>query len=117
MSLRTQMESDIADVFLNTTDDLTESVVYRPLHGAPRTIEAHVFRSPPGRISELDRSAIHEFVLIVEDHATRGITLQELDKGGDQIDLAEREGDTELVTKQIGTLLSSGVGALKFEVH
>jgi len=68
----------------------SESVVYRPSAGEARTIEAIVERA--GR--EAARGgAVPRMVVTVVNDATIGITPDEIDSGGDRLDVAEHLGD------------------------
>lgn len=67
-----------------------ESVVFRPRGAAARTITAIVTRNAPDESNAGPTASVE-----VRDDATLGISLDELDRGEDQIELAmERPGST-----------------------
>jgi hypothetical protein len=83
-----------------------ESVVFRPRGAAARTITAIVSRSGPE-----DQSGGPSATIEVRDDATAGISLDELNRGEDQIELPfAKPGDTSTRRKIVG--FSNAVGGM-----
>jgi hypothetical protein len=91
MSLRETIQTDAA-LFVSTSD-FGESVIYRPRQKSERPISATVFRQLAEAIDDENRS-VTVFEVHVINSATTGISSEEIDLGGDMIDLADRIGKT-----------------------
>ena len=91
MTLRSTIISDVATVFTNT-NDFAETVLYRPLGGATRSISAVVFRQVAELISDAENRLVTVFEVHIKNDGCSGIATSELNLGGDQIDIAERIG-------------------------
>lgn len=91
MTLRSAIETDAA-LFVSQ-NDFGEEVVYRPRQRSERTISATVFRQIAEALDDENRSTV-VFEVHVANSLTIGISANELDIGGDQIDLADRVGRT-----------------------
>lgn len=72
MTLREQMQADVAAVFLNT-DEHAELITYRPARGEPREIAAIVNEDvlSPGQEGLLERE--HSFYILAARDGTTGI--------------------------------------------
>src|SRR6185503_18428359 len=77
-----------------------ETLIYRPLDGRPRSIIGIVVRPVPAPIAESRGPVTRHLQIKVLNDAIRGISTQELDTGGDKLDVAELPGKTRL-TKTI----------------
>lgn len=98
MTLRSMIESDADDVFLNT-DDFAETVTYYPrtstaTANASRSISAVVFRNAVEQVSENGSAVLPVWQVHVANSSTTGISSTELDTGGDQIAFPPRDGET-----------------------
>ena len=99
MTLKEQIEADALTVFCNA-NDFAESVVYHPHRffgeeaSASRTIDAIVIRESLTVLTEDGDTIVPVFFVHVANDVTNGITSDELDLGGDQIELRPREGET-----------------------
>tara|TARA_R110000823_G_C15701213_1_gene476483 strand:+ start:274 stop:636 length:363 start_codon:yes stop_codon:yes gene_type:complete len=98
MSLADRIVSDAAAVFLNS-DHFSETVTYYPhrFHTdaarLPRSIQAVVTRNQVATFGP-DEQILTEFEVRVANNAVTGISSEELDTGGDQIQLAPRVGES-----------------------
>lgn len=98
MSLADRMVSDAVNVFLQS-DHFAEQVTYYPHRyhtdaaRSPRTIKAVVTRNQVASFNA-DEQVLPEFEIRVANSATLGISSEELDTGGDQIEFAVRVGET-----------------------
>lgn len=95
MTLRSSVVTDATVVF-TSTNDFAESVVYRPLGGSSRTINAVVIRQLAELISDDENRVVPVFEVHVINETCTGISTAELNLGGDRIDIAERVGKTPL---------------------
>ncbi len=108
MSLRDSIQTDAA-IFVRSTE-FGESVIYRPRQKSERTISATVFRQVAESIEDENRSSV-VFEVHVINSTTTGISSEELDLGGDAIDLADRTGKTAR-PRAIVQILDSDEGML-----
>jgi hypothetical protein len=92
MSLRDMIESD-ASLFVSTSE-FGESVIYRTRSGTARTINATVFRQQAELISDDENRTVPVFEVHVINSATTGIATEEINLGGDTLDIADRVGKT-----------------------
>lgn len=98
MSLADRIVTDAGAVFLNS-DHFAETVTYYPhrFHTAavrePRSIKAVVIRNQVS-VFNPDEQILTEFEVHVANDSTTGISSDELDTGGDQIELQPRVGET-----------------------
>lgn len=98
MSLAERIVSDAANVFLNS-DHFAESVTYYPhrFHTdavrEPRSITAVVTRNQVTQFNP-DEQILEEYEVRVFNDSETGISSEELDTGGDQIELSPRVGET-----------------------
>jgi hypothetical protein len=117
MTLRDSIADDALSVFL-VADDFAEVVTYYPhrFYGdtarAPREIKAVVMREQTTAFNEDVVTNLPVFQVHVANDATYGISSEELDTGGDQIELPPRDGDTpqrraitQLITQDHGMLV------------
>lgn len=93
-------DTDFAAAF---RDDLLgqfgEEIVYKPNGGLARTITAIVNRNPPAILTGAQAGVTPRLTITVENHATRGIALDEYDTGKDLVEIAVRPGkDPEELT-------------------
>lgn len=94
-----------------------ETVVYRPVGGAARTITAiQVDRNPIAVIDGIPQALGTHFVVTVENDVTRGILATEFNDGGDEMDVAPRPGAAR-VTKTITKKIEDKGGMLTLEVR
>lgn len=117
MTLRDQIASDASLVFLSTSD-FAETVTYYPHvyfggSATSRSISAVVFRQQVATVGEDGGEVVLPMYEVhVANSATTGISSEELDTGGDQIQFPPRDGkDAEkksilhLVTQDNGMLV------------
>ena len=96
------------------TADFAESIVYRPLSGIPRTIQALVTRGSPESMQP--HGVAPRFTIMVRNNHRYGIASDEIDTGGDCVDVAERYGETA-ETRSIASIMSHDPGMLTIEVR
>lgn len=119
MTLREQIETDATAVFMNT-DDFAEVVTYHPhrFYGdslrEPRSIKAVVMREQIALLSEDSVTNAPMFEVHVANDSVNGISSEELDTGGDQIEFAPRDGKTA-ERRTITRLITQDHGVLVFE--
>jgi hypothetical protein len=117
MSLRDAIAADAATVFCNVSD-FAESVVYHPYRfvtdtqRAARTINAVVIREQVATYQNDVETVLPVFEVHVANDAVLGISSEELDTGGDQIEFPARDGQaaerrtiTRLTTQDHGMLV------------
>jgi hypothetical protein len=97
MSLRDAIADDAMTVFLNT-GEFAELVTYHPhrFYGeserSPRVISAIVIREQVELLSEDVVTNAPMFEIHVANSSTLGISSEEIDTGGDQIEFPPRDG-------------------------
>ena len=86
------IEAEAAEVFYNTDDDISESVIYRPggVSGNDREIQAVVEREFATPLGVTNTPSI---TLSVLNDSTLGISSDEIDDGVDLIRVSQRFGD------------------------
>ncbi len=120
MSLRDVIADDAVSVFGNTSD-FAESVTYYPhrFYGeaarAARTINAIVMREQISAVSQDGGDTVLAVWQVhVANDSTYGISSEELDLGGDQIELPPRDGEAA-AKKTVTQLLIQDHGMLVLE--
>ena len=116
MTLRDTITSDALTVFCNPSE-FAEQVTYYPRGGGEsRTIEAVVFRESIEPYAEDEVTSLDVFQIHVANDAVDGISSNEIDTGGDAIDVAPRDGKS-VVRKRITRILTQDQGMLVLEVR
>lgn len=99
MSLRSEIVADADRVFLQS-DDFAETVTYHPYRYATdsvrveREIKAVVTRNQVSAFTPDGEVILPELEIRVANDATTGISRDEIDTGGDQIEVAVKVGGT-----------------------
>ncbi len=99
MTLRDMIADDATAVFL-ADGEFSETVTYYPhrFYGAtqrqPRTIKAVVSREQVANFAEDVVTVLPMFEVHVANDSTNGISSDEIDTGGDQIEFPARDGKT-----------------------
>lgn len=99
MTLRDAIEADAERVFLSESD-FAETVTYHPHRyfgqpeRQPRQIKAVVFREAIGTFDEDVVTNLPMFMVHVANDPETGISSDEIDTGGDQIEMPGRDGKT-----------------------
>mgnify|MGYP001493654728 CR=1 FL=1 len=78
------MPLDLASDAAVYVADFAESIVYRPLSGIPRTIQALVTRGSPESMQP--HGVAPRFTIMVRNNHRYGIASDEIDTGGDCVD-------------------------------
>jgi len=101
------LKTDAAGLFA----DFGESIVYRPLAGKPRSVEAVVDRQPPAPIDGSPGGIRPAMIVVVRNDEQTGIGSREIDTGGDRMEIVPRVGEkpiefriTEVGQNDEGTL-------------
>lgn len=89
-----------------------EAVTYMPRSGDSRRINAVVTRPGPEQMAAIEGGSRPQFELLVKNTATGGIASDELDTGGDKIEVAPREG-AKPVTMRLIELLDHDAGCCR----
>ena len=119
MTLRSQIDNDASSVFLST-DDFAETVTYYPhtyYNATPRSsrsISAVVIRESITVLGEDGDAVLPVYEVHVANSSTIVVSSQELDLGGDQIELAPRDGKAA-ERKTITRLMAQDHGMLVLE--
>lgn len=99
MTLRTQIATDAATVFLQT-DDFAETITYHPFKyrsdtlRADRSIAAVVIRHQVSPLPGDDGTVAVPYEVHVANSTTLGINSDEIDKGKDALSFPPRDGKT-----------------------
>ena len=115
MSLKTQLPTDVMNVFL-ATNAFAEAISYIKASGASRSINAIIERDSYGVLREMVGVERPSFRVIVANHATSGILPGELNTATDRLTFPDVEGGT-VTTYKIDRILDQDPGALSLEVH
>lgn len=107
----TALASD-ASIFL---DAFGEDIVYLPIGGGSRSIRAVVTRERPAQFTT-SRAKTPKLIIHVANNSTIGISSTEIDKGGDQVTVAVRLGETAQ-NKRITKIIGQDAGMLKLEIN
>ena len=90
---------DLGTPFVSTRVGLApETVTYTPNAGNERNIQAAVERFTPEDLAGTQRARVKVFRVWVRNHATLGISDQELDTGLDTVAIAGKPGDAQRTT-------------------
>lgn len=103
-------------VFLDR-NHFSETVVYRPKGGTPRSIKAVVSRQQFEGVPGGGNFNSPAFMVVVENDAIKGIYLPELNRGNDAMDFPERETDRQASTFKIERVMDQDRGMLTLEVR
>jgi len=87
-------ESNMAEAFDQILTEFGETVNYIPRVGQNRSITVLVDRESVTDVAGLNYGRAPELTILVKNSATAGITADEIDTGGDKIELAIREGES-----------------------
>ena len=110
------LRDDLADAWrADVLASFGEAAEFRPEGGTPREILAVVDRGGAEDIGGPDRAKGLGFRVHVANHATAGVTPDELVPGRDAIVLAENVGG-ELVERRISKIVSQSAVKLVFEL-
>lgn len=119
MTLRAAIATDAYTVF-TSTDEFAEAITYYPhqYYGesarASRSINAVVFREAIQVFAEDGDTVLPVWQIHVANDSTYGISSDELDLGGDQLEFPPRDGKTA-EKKTITRLLTQDHGMLVLE--
>lgn len=100
------------------TAHFAEDVTYIPRKGTARVVSAVVDRSPPQALSEIPgrTNAVPMMMIEVENDVSTGISADELDTGGDRIEVAIRVGGLQ-ESRAIRRIVSQDEGMIVLEVR
>lgn len=94
-----------------------EYVTYIPASGSQRRIKALIERyDETDKIANLDGGSSPALTVLVANSATSGISSDELDTGGDKMEIMPRDGKRP-VTARITELLSHDAGWCRLQVQ
>jgi len=93
-----------------------ETVVYKPLGGDERSIQAIVTRPGLGPVGGGEDGDTELTTINVENDATTGISTAEVDTGGDKVSLPTRIGNAA-EDRPIGPIISQDAGRVTYEVY
>lgn len=113
MTLHDVIQSDASAVFCNLSD-FAETADYITRDGVRRCIDVIVERQNLQLPGEYSGSVTPVFIVHVANTCTRGITSDELNLGGDSIELAIRVGE-EATERSIVQLIEHDEGMLVLE--
>lgn len=113
MTLHDVIKSDSRLVFCNRSD-FAECVTYINRDGERRCIDAVIERQSLQTLPEYGGSVTPVFMVYVANTTTRGITSDELNLGGDSIEMAIRVGEA-VSERTIVQLMEHDEGVLVLE--
>lgn len=99
-----------ANAFPGLLAEFGESVTYTLRGGEQRTIDAIIERSPPSIFDAGGDVVTVSFLLRFHNDSTLGVRADEIDTGGDTIELIPKLGSTNTKTCQVIRLISQDSG-------
>lgn len=97
-------------------DAMGVDVIYVPISGTPRTIKAVVAYDGVKRIDSMQRGHTSKLTVSVFNHAVYGVTMSQVDTGGDKFTIRTEVGGT-LQDRPIKDVISQDDGMITFEVR
>ena len=113
MTLHDMIQADAVNVFANP-NDFAEDVVYYPYSGEPRSISVVIERQQVQLNPEDGDTLSPVFIVHVANNATEGISSDELNVGGDAIEIAVRVGEQPQM-RRVMRLLGHDEGMIDLE--
>jgi hypothetical protein len=81
-----------------------EYVTYIPLSGSRRKIQAVVTRNEADQIAEVQGGNLPKIEVLVENDFINGITSEQIDTGGDKIEMAERVDEKPVILRLVNII-------------
>lgn len=94
-----------------------EYVTYFPITGASRRIQAVVKRPGPEQMDGLSGGQIEVMEVLVKNSSKNGIASDEVNTGGDKLEISLRDGKIPVKTPRITEILSQDAGMIKLKVY
>lgn len=88
-----------------------EWVTYKPRAGAARRIRAVVTRNPESNVPGVEGGSLPPFEVLVKNDETAGIASEDVDTGGDEIELGRRV-DRLPATVRIARIIDQDAGLM-----
>ena len=111
MTLKDSIQTDGADVFLNT-DEFAESITYVFRAGGSRTIKAIVDREPPAIYDAAGEVVLPDYAITIHHDTVTGVEASEIDTGGDSTHLLADLGDASTTAVTVMTIVSQDFGMI-----
>ena len=105
-----------ADLVPDLLDEFGETVTYRPRTGDARSITAIVERGGPADLAPAAGGVAPLLRVRVANDSTTGISSDEIDTGGDRIDVAHRVG-VAATTRPIVRIIEHDAASLLLELR
>lgn len=102
--------------FLRLLRHYGEPVVYYFGGGGSRSINAIIERNPPGFYDAAGNVVMPDFTIRIFDDSTTGVRSNEVDTGGDEIELVEEFGDVANTKKTVIKVMSQDSGVITLAV-
>ena len=109
-------DDELDDLAVEMLAAFGESVTYWPAGGGSRAITAVIDRNPPRELDGLPHGHTKEWIVLVANSSTTGISSSEIDCGGDKIEIPARMGEVAQ-KRRIVNILSQDSGAIRMEVR
>lgn len=93
-----------------------EAITYLPAAGGSRAIDALINREQPAETGDAPQGHAPLLTIVVINSATTGISSDEVDCGGDKVNLPVRLGETAQ-QRRITGIISQDSGMVKLEVR
>ena len=93
-----------------------ETVTYKPRAGGSRSISAVVSREPPEGLHGAPHGSSSVTTIEVANDSTTGINSNEVDIGGDNVNLAVRIGES-VQDRPIKKIISQDAGMMRLELR
>ena len=87
-------------LFLNEAE-FAESISYFPRAGGVKTMLAIVDREPPGFYDAAGNVVMPRYNIIIANNSTDGIEFNDVDRGGDEVEIIDQFGQADAQVKRV----------------
>ena len=117
MSLKDSINNDVSAIFLSLTE-FAETIVYCFRAGGTRSISAIVDREPPAFYDAGGQVVTPQFTIEIHDDIDTGIRKNEINAGGDTVEIIEDNGDNAKKTVTVIQVIESDItGTIKLALR
>jgi len=112
VTLRDNLRTDVPSIFLNS-DEFAETITYFLAGGGRRSIKAIVDRNPPAIYDAAGDVVLPQFMITIHNNCTTGIEADEVNTGGDEVELIVKDGDLKPTRKTVMHMAGHDLGVIE----
>jgi len=112
MTLRDNLKTDVPLIFLNSTE-FSEKITYFLKSGGRRGIQAIIDRNPPAIYDAAGEVVLPEFTIVVYNNCKTGVEADEVNTGGDEVELIVKDGDLQTTRKTVMHMSAHDLGVVE----